>query len=65
MNSLKIVKLEEDEVIVSFDVTSLYTNVPVREAIDVCADLLYFGKYELPPVDKQMLKICWDFALAI
>ena len=56
MDSLKTVKLEEDEVIVSFDVTSLYTNVPVREAIDVCADLLYSGKYELPPVDKQTFK---------
>ena len=64
MDSLKTVKLEEDEVIVSFDVTSLYTNFPRREAIDVCTDLLYSGKYILPPVDKQMLKICWNFALA-
>ena len=27
-----------------------------REAIDVCADLLYSGKYELPQVDKQTFK---------
>ena len=47
MDSLKTVKLEEDDV------------------IDVCTDLLYSGKYKLPPVDKQMLKICWNFALAI
>ena len=38
---LKEVTLEEDEEIVSFDVTSLYTNVPVAEAIEYCADLLY------------------------
>ena len=33
--------LEEDESIVSFDVSSLYTNVPVIEAIERCADLLF------------------------
>ena len=36
-DSLKSVKLEEDEEIISFDVVSLYTNVPVQEAIDTCA----------------------------
>ena len=51
--SLKSITLEEDEVIVSFDVTSLYTNVPVNEAIMECADMLYSGKYELPPVEKE------------
>ena len=50
---LKSVTLEEDEELVSFDVVSLYTNVPVLEAIQVCADLLYSGKYEIPPVDKE------------
>ena len=43
-DSLKEVNLEEDEVIVSFDVSSLYTNVPVQEAIDTVADLLYSCK---------------------
>ena len=33
--------------IVSFDVSSLYTNVSVREAIDSCADLLYSGKHKI------------------
>ena len=55
-DSLKDVKLDEDEVIVSFDVSSLYTNVPVQEAIDVCADLLYSGDHQLPPVDKETFK---------
>ena len=50
--SLKTVQLDSDEVIVSFDVSSLYTNVPVREAIDICADLLYSGDHEQPP-EKQ------------
>ena len=55
-DSLKEVKLEEDEVIVSFDVSSLYTNVPVQEAIDTVADLLYSGEHQLPPVDKSTFK---------
>ena len=43
--------LSEEEELVSFDVSSLYTNVPVTEAINVCADLL-FSKWKLP-VDKE------------
>ena len=50
---LKNIKLENDEELVSFDVTSLYTNVPVMEAIDTCADLLYNGKQAAPLVDKE------------
>ena len=48
--------MEPDEQLISFDVTSLYTNVPVMEAIDVCTDLLYSGKYQLPPVDKETFR---------
>ena len=44
-------KLEDDEELVSFDVVSLYTNVPVLESINVCADLL-FNKVLLP-IDKD------------
>jgi len=47
------IELEEEEELVSFDVSSLYTNVPVLESINVCAELLFSGKYKLPPVDKQ------------
>ena len=35
--------LESDEVIILFDGTSLYTNVPVKEAIQEAADRLYSG----------------------
>ena len=38
---LPSIQLEEDECLVSFDVVSLYTNVPVKESIQVCADLLF------------------------
>ena len=61
-DSLKTVQLDSDDVIVSFDVSSLYTNVPVQDAIDICADLFYSGDHELPPVDKatfkELLELC-------
>ena len=38
-DSLKDIIIRDDEEIVSFYVTSLYTNVPVVESISVCADL--------------------------
>ena len=37
----------------SFDVVSLYTNVPVLEAINEAADRLYCGEFEVPPVSKE------------
>ena len=49
------VSLEEDEVIVSLDVKSLYTIVPVLESVDLAADILYKSE-ELPPVDKETFK---------
>ena len=55
-NSLNSLNLEDDEVLISFDVSSLYTNVPVHEAIDVCTDFLFSGKYQKPPVSKETFK---------
>ena len=52
-DSLKEVHLEDDEELVSFDVVSLYTNVPVKEAIQIAADLLYNGTNTFPPIDKE------------
>ena len=53
VNQIKSVKLDKDEMLVSFDVVSLYTNVPVKESIQICADLL-FDKYKIGlPVDKD------------
>ena len=52
-DSVKDFEMEEDEEVVSFDVSSLYTNVPLLEAIHYCADLLYNGRAEVPPVDKD------------
>ena len=51
-NSLNSIYLEDDEVLYNFDVSSLYTNVPVHEA----TDFLSSGKYQKPPVSKETFK---------
>ena len=48
--------LEEDEVIVSLDVKSLYTNVPVLESIELAADILYNSENFLLLI-KKLLKV--------
>ena len=48
-DKLAEIKLAEDEELISFDVVSLYTNVPVNEAIEVCANFLYTSYNFLGP----------------
>ena len=47
-------KLENDEELVSFDVSSLYTNVPLIESIETCADLLFRDNMKKIPVKKSV-----------
>ena len=43
VDQLQSLQLDEEEVMISFDVSSLYTNVPVKEAIAQAAERLYEG----------------------
>ena len=49
LDKIKSLELAEYEEMVSFDVSALYTNVPVKEAIKLAADRLYDGDLEPPP----------------
>ena len=51
-DKLGSVTLDKDETLVSLDVESLFINVPVREAIDVTAELLYTSGFKMPHVDR-------------
>ena len=48
-------RLVNNECLVSFDIVSLYTNVPVLESIDVCSDLLFKDRFL--DIDKETFKI--------
>ena len=53
MQDIKGVTLDPDEVVISFDVSSLYTNILVNEANEEAADRLYSGDFPTPPVSKE------------
>ena len=54
--NLRDIQINEDEQLISFDIVSLYTNVPVLEAINDCTNLLYSGNYRPPPVSRDTFK---------
>ena len=62
VDNLRNISLDQDEVLMSFDVTSIYTNVPVKEAIFEAAEKLYSGKFAMPPVDKETFIILAELA---
>ena len=48
---------------VSFDVRSLFTNVPLLKTIDICMDRLYRGNADITPhmpedVLRRLIKLC-------
>ena len=43
----------DDEELVSFYVVSLYTNVPVLESINICAELLFNKNHSLSFIDRE------------
>ena len=55
VDHLKMMSLDPDEMMISFDVISLYTNVPVDEAIEEAAILPFSGESPKPPINKQTL----------
>ena len=45
VKTIKSLNLDSNEILISYDVVSLYTNVPVDEAIEEAANLLYSGTH--------------------
>ena len=52
--ALEATKLDEDELVVSLDVKSLYTNVPVEEAIEIALKL--YSSDEVPEIPRSAMK---------
>ena len=61
---VKDLKLGEDEIMLSFDVKSLFTNVPVQEAVDVILNILKEDEsledrtVLTPDVIAELLRLC-------
>ena len=53
--SIKNVKLDSNECLISFDISALYTNVPWSEALKEAADMLYSGNFVEPPIGKKIV----------
>ena len=54
VSDISNITLDSDEILTSFDVTALYTNVPVEDAILLVADKLYDSSdLQKPPCNKQ------------
>ena len=51
-----IVKQDPSLYMVSFDVASLFTNIPLNETIDLCVDKLYHGKKKVKGLLKRHCK---------
>ncbi|CAF3431518.1 unnamed protein product [Rotaria socialis] len=63
----KIIKVNDskDQVMISFDVDSLYTNVPVNEAINLTLDMLYKRSSSPPiPFNRSRLKQLLELAVS-
>ena len=58
---LRATALEPDETIFSMDVKSLYTNVPVHEAIDLAIETLYMSQE--PEIERDTLRRLMEMAV--
>ena len=65
-NSLEILEstnLEPNENLISLDVKSLYTNDPLKEAIDIALRKLY-EQDEPPSIARKTMKRLWNMAVS-
>ena len=60
--ALEDIKLDEDELVVSLEVESLYTKVPSEEAIEIALKKLYSSD-EIPEIPRSAMKSLFRQAL--
>ena len=55
--------VNKDHVLISYDVVSLFTNIPLEESINLAADYVYSSEInQIPPFDKKIFKKLLEFA---
>ena len=65
VKSLKYIKIANDETMISFDIQSLYPNVPVEEAIDIAVKLIWEKNkaIKFTKITKHELYILFNLAV--
>ena len=56
VSDIRAVRLGSNSVSASFDILSLFTNIPVLETIDICISSLFAGKDTLSGIAKGLLR---------
>ena len=63
-NDVKKITLDDNMIMASFDVESLFTNIPVRETIDICISYVFSsGKEALTQISKALFKTMLETAV--
>ena len=62
LDKLASYKFSSDSKLISFDVVSLFTNVPLKEVIDLACDKVYSSNNTKPPYSKDTFKKLLQFA---
>ena len=63
VSSLQSIPHIDSKFLCSYDVESLFTNVPLREVIDICVDLVFQNSSHINGLDRVNFKKLLEFAL--
>ena len=59
---IKSLKIPSTNFMCSYDIKSLFTNIPLSEVIKICADALYSDENTIPPFSKSIFIELLEFA---
>ena len=62
-DDMKKMTLDNSMIMASFDVESLFTNIPVRETINICLDLVFNAKESVTNISKALFKSILETAV--
>ena len=65
----ELLSFNSNLVMASFDVESLFTNIPLKETIDLCVDILFYDRTNIDGITKDffhdLLTICMSESLVL
>ena len=65
----ELLSFDSNLVMESFDVESLFTNIPLKETIDLCVDILFYDRTNIDGITKDyfhdLLTICMSESLVL